>query len=163
MGLSLYATSIDTSDLIADAGGTYVLDLSYFVANWVGVAIGWVLAAHFVVMPMYRAGMYTKAEYLEARFGPPARLLSAFVQVQYRTMVLGIIATTLYLVLAIVCDWGQRLVGRDSDRGLGHDLHGAWWTAVRSVYRCSADGRHADCVARSVLVVLEQHRRLERA
>ena len=114
VGLSLYATAIDTSDLIADAGGTYVLGLSYFVANWVGVVVGWVLAAHFVVMPMYRAGMYTNAEYLEARFGPAARLLSAFVQVQYRTMVLGIIATTLYLVLAIVCDWGAS----------------AWWAVI---------------------------------
>ena len=114
VGLSLYATAIDTSDLIADAGGTYVLGLSYFVANWVGVVTGWVLAAHFIVMPMYRAGMYTNAEYLEARFGPAARLLSAFVQVQYRTMVLGIIATTLYLMLAIVCDWGAN----------------AWWAVI---------------------------------
>lgn len=114
VGLSLYATAIDSSDLVADAGGTYILGVSYFVANWVGVVVGWVLAAHFIVLPMYRAGMYTNAEYLEARFGPAARLLSAFVQVQYRTMVLGIIATTLYLVLAIVCDWGAS----------------AWWAVI---------------------------------
>ena len=107
VGLSLYATAIDSSDLVADAGGTYVLGLSYFVANWVGVVVGWVLAARYIFLPMYRAGMYTNAEYLEARFGPAARVLSAFVQVQYRTLVLGIIATTVYLVLAIVCDWGD--------------------------------------------------------
>ena len=107
VGLSLYATAIDSSDLVADAGGTYALGLSYFVTNWVGVVVGWVLAAHYVFLPMYRAGMYTNAEYLEARFGPVARVLSVFVQVQYRTMVLGIIATTVYLVLRIVCDWGD--------------------------------------------------------
>tara|TARA_Y100000588_G_scaffold234265_1_gene247845 strand:- start:5579 stop:7333 length:1755 start_codon:yes stop_codon:yes gene_type:complete len=106
VGLSLYATAIDSSDLVADTGGTYSLGLRYFVTNWVGVVLGWVIGAHFVVLPMYRAGMYTNAEYLEARFGPATRVLSAFVQVQYRTMVLGILAVTLYLVLAIVCDLG---------------------------------------------------------
>ena len=114
VGLSLYATAIDSSDLVADAGGTYVLGLSYFVTNWVGVTAGWVLAAHYIFLPMYRAGMYTNAEYLEARFGPVARVLSAFVQVQYRTLVLGIISTTVYLVLAIVCGWGKA----------------AWWAVV---------------------------------
>ena len=114
VGLSLYATAIDSSDLVADSGGTYVLGFSYFVTNWVGVVVGWVLAAHFIVLPMYRAGMYTNAEYLEARFGPAARVLSALVQVQYRTLILGIIATTLYLVLAIVCDWGAN----------------AWWAVI---------------------------------
>ena len=114
VGLSLYATAIDSSDLVADSGGTYVLGFSYFVANWVGMVAGWVLAAHFIVLPMYRAGMYTNAEYLEARFGPVARVLSAFVQFQYRTLVLGIVATTLYLVLAIVCDWGAN----------------AWWAVI---------------------------------
>jgi SSS family solute:Na+ symporter len=107
VGLSLYATAIDSSDLVADAGGTYVLGLSYFLTNWVGVVVGWVLAANYIFLPMYRAGMYTNAEYLEARFGPVARVLSVFVQVQYRTMVLGIIATTVYLVLRIVCGWGD--------------------------------------------------------
>jgi SSS family solute:Na+ symporter len=105
VGLSLWATAIDSSDLIADSGGTYRLGLSYFVANWVGTVIGWVLAAYFVVVPMYRAGMYTNAEYLEARFGPSARVISALVQVLYRTVVLGIIATTIYLTLTIVCGW----------------------------------------------------------
>lgn len=106
VGLSLYATAIDSSDLVADSGGTYTLGLSYFVTAWVGTVAGWVVAAHFVVPPMYRAGMYTNAEYLEARFGPAARLISALVQVQYRTLVLGIIATTIYLTVSVVFGWG---------------------------------------------------------
>ena len=44
VGLSMYATAIDASDLIADSGGTYTLGMSVFVANWVGVVGGWVLA-----------------------------------------------------------------------------------------------------------------------
>ena len=106
VGLSLYATAIDSSDLVADSGGTYILGMSFFVVNWVGVIAGWLLAAHFIVLPMYRAGMYTNAEYLEARFGPAARVVSVFVQVQYRTLILGIMSTTIYLVLAIVAGWG---------------------------------------------------------
>ena len=114
IGLSLYATAIDASDLVADAGGTYAVGMSYLVTNWVGVTLGWFLLANWIALPMYRAGMYTNAEYLEARFGLSARVISALVQALYRTLVLAIIATTLYLLLAIVC-------------GLGA---GAWWGVV---------------------------------
>ena len=107
VGFSLWATAIDSSDLVADSGGTYDLGMRYFVTNWVGAVVGWVVAANFIVLPMYRAGMYTNAEYLEARFGPAARVISVLVQVQYRTLVLGIIATTIYLTLSVVCGWSS--------------------------------------------------------
>lgn len=107
IGLSLYATVIDASDLVADSGGTYAIGVSYLVANWVGVTGGWALLANWIAIPMYRAGMYTNAEYLEARFSLAARVLSALVQALYRTLVLGIMATTLYLVLAIVGGWEE--------------------------------------------------------
>lgn len=106
VGLSMYATAIDSSDLVADSGGTYTMGISYFVTNWVGVVGGWALGAFIVFLPMYRAGMYTNAEYLEARFGPAVRVICALIQVQYRTLVLAIIATTLYLTLSIVCGMG---------------------------------------------------------
>jgi SSS family solute:Na+ symporter len=106
VGVSMYATAIDASDLVADSGGTYTLGFSYFVTNWVGIVGGWTLGA-FVIFPcMYRMGVYTNAEYLEDRFGPATRVICALIQVQYRTLVLAIIATTLYLTLSIVCDWG---------------------------------------------------------
>ena len=97
VGLSMYATAIDSSDLVADSGGTYTMGLSVMAANWVGVIGGWALAGFFVFLPMYRIGMYTNAEYLEARFGAAARVLCAFVQVQYRTLVLAIIGTSVFL------------------------------------------------------------------
>jgi len=107
VGLSMYATAIDASDLIADSGATYTLGFRYFVANMVGIVAGWALAAYFVFLPMYRAGMYTNAEYLEARYGPTARVLCAFVQVQYRTLVLGIMGVSLCWTLNVVCGWDQ--------------------------------------------------------
>ena len=67
---------------------------------------GWALAAFVIFPTIYRAGMYTNAEYLEARFSPAVRVICALIQVQYRTLVLAIIATTLYLTLSIVCGWG---------------------------------------------------------
>ena len=105
VGMSLWATAIDSSDLVADSGFTYETGITYFIGNWLGGVIGWVVAANFIFLPMYRAGMYTNAEYLEARFGTAARVISVFVQVQYRTLVLGIIANTMYLVFTIVCGW----------------------------------------------------------
>ncbi len=79
---------------------------------------------------MYRAGMYTNSEYLEARFGPTARVLSSLVQVQYRTMVLANISTTLFLTFAVV-------------GGLGD---GAWWlvglvVALATAYTISGGSR----------------------
>ena len=105
VGISMYATAIDVSDLVADSGGTYTLGLTYFVTNWVGTVVGWVLAAFVLIMPMYRAGMYTNAEYLESRFGVSARVLCALVQVQYRTLVLAILGASLFWTLRVVCEW----------------------------------------------------------
>ena len=104
IGLSLYATVIDSSDMVVDAGGAYQYGVSMFLVNWLGVVGGWFLLAHFVALPMYRAGMYTNAEYLEARFGPTARVLSVLVQVLYRTMVVGILTNSVFLSLAIIFD-----------------------------------------------------------
>ena len=107
VGLSMYATAIDASDLVADSGGTYTLGVSFMVTNWVGVVGGWALAAFFLAIPMYRLGMYTNAEYLEARFGPSARIVSVFVQVQFRSLVLAIMSVAIYRTLAVVCGWGS--------------------------------------------------------
>lgn len=114
VGVSAFATAIDSSDLVADSGGVYSLGIAYFVTNWVGTVGGWLLLAHFIAIPMYRLGMYTNSEYLEARFGPAARVISSFVQVQYRTMVMANISTALFLTFAVV-------------GGLGGE---AWWAVV---------------------------------
>ncbi len=142
VGLSLYATAIDSSDLVADSGGTYTLGISYFVTNWVGTVAGWFVAAHFVVLPMYSAGMYTNAEYLEARFGPATRLISALVQVQYRTLVLGIIATTIYLTASVVFEWGAA----------------AWWTRLTVCTTGVARGpAHGSCSCSSTRPIRTSH------
>jgi solute:Na+ symporter, SSS family len=144
VGVSAFATAIDSSDLVADAGGVYSLGIRYFVTNWVGTVGGWMLLAHFIAIPMYRAGMYTNSEYLEARFGPTARVLSSLVQVQYRTMVMANISTTLFLTFAVV-------------GGLGPE---AWWAVavvvvLATLYTISGGSRGialADVVQSTVMI-----------
>ena len=53
---------------------------------------------------MYRAGLFTNAEYLEHRFGISARIISVLVQIQYRTATLATIAVALHLMLTEVAD-----------------------------------------------------------
>ena len=53
VGLSAFATAIDSSDLVADSGGVYSLGIRYFITNWVGTVLGWVLLAHFIALPMW--------------------------------------------------------------------------------------------------------------
>jgi len=105
VGLSMYATAIDASDLVADNGGSYSFGVSMFATSWVGIIVGWLFMSQFIALRMYRLGMYTNAEYLEARFGPATRIISALIQVLYRTVVMGIIGTTVFLTLKIVAGW----------------------------------------------------------
>ena len=65
VGMSLYATLIDSADLVADTGGAYSLGVRLFVPNLVGVIGGWLLLAREV-----------------AQMGPPPvkRLVAALVQ-----------------------------------------------------------------------------------
>ncbi|HCV99702.1 MAG TPA: hypothetical protein DGJ56_10455, partial [Verrucomicrobiales bacterium] len=67
------------------------------------------MLAHGIILPMYRSGMYTNAEYLESRFGLSSRVTSVLVQVLYRTAILGMISTTNFLTLKIVCGWGDAM------------------------------------------------------
>ncbi len=114
VGLSLFATAVDSGDYVAVVGGAYHFGLANLTAWWLGLPLGWFIVAYFVFLPLYRSGMFTNAEYLEYRFGPAVRLLSALIQIQYRTNVLGNIAFSLYLMFSIV-------------GGLGKS---AWWIVV---------------------------------
>ena len=107
VGLSLYATLVDSTDLVVDSGATYGGGVKFYLINWVGCIGGWLLLAHGIILPMYRSGMYTNAEYLESRYGLSARVTSVLVQVLYRTVILGMISTTNFLTLKIVCGWGD--------------------------------------------------------
>lgn len=114
VGLSLFATAIDSGDFVAVVGGAYDFGIAYLATWWLGIPIGWLLVTSVVLVPIYRAGFFTNAEYLEARFGPGMRLVGALVQIQQRTHVMGNMAFSLYLLLGAVTGWGTQ----------------AWWLVV---------------------------------
>ena len=106
VGLSMFATAVDSGDYVAVAGESFRSGMSYISAWWIGISLGWLVVAYLVFLPMYRQGMYTNAEYLEHRFGPMTRLISVFIQIQYRTNVIANVAYSLYLVFSALTGWG---------------------------------------------------------
>ncbi len=107
IGLSMFATAVDSGDYVVVAGGAYKYGLSNLAFWWLGISIGWMLTAFFVFVPMYRYGMYTNAEYLERRFGPFARVFSVAVQILYRTNIIGNATLAISLTLEILTGAGS--------------------------------------------------------
>ncbi|MFP6677364.1 MAG: sodium/solute symporter [Pirellulaceae bacterium] len=104
IGLSMFATNVDNADLVAVTGSTYKEGLHIISVYALGSAAGGILAAFCVVPVIYRAGFYTNAEYLESRFGPSMRVLSALIQLQYRSSMLGLMIWSVYLLLTRLVD-----------------------------------------------------------
>ena len=102
VGLSMFATNMDGGDYIAMNGATYEHGISRLTGLILGNTVAGLVMAWLVVPAMYRAGVYTNAEYLELRFGPAVRAISVLVQVQYRSAAIGTIAVALHLLLTTV-------------------------------------------------------------
>ena len=107
VGMSLFATAVDSGDYVAVVGGAYGFGLQNVAAWWIGMPLGWFLVAWFVFLPMYRSGCYTNTEWLEQRLTPPLRLLGALIQIQYRTNVLANISYSLFLTFSIATGWSD--------------------------------------------------------
>lgn len=99
VGLSMFATNVDNADLVSLTGTTYKEGMHIIMVHTLGSLIGASFAAFFLVPAMARAGQFTNAEYLEGRFGPATRVLSALIQIQYRSSMIGLMIWSLYLLL----------------------------------------------------------------
>ncbi len=99
IGLSMFATNVDNADIVSVTGETFHTGLHIISVYAIGSAVGAIISAFFIAPKMYRAGFYTNAEYLEARFGVSARVLSAFVQIQYRSSLLGLMLYSVFVLL----------------------------------------------------------------
>ena len=102
IGLSAFGTAVDSGDYVGIVGGSYKIGFSQLAQWWLGIAVGWAVLSFFVIVPMYRSGVFTNAEWLEFRFGPAARLLAVLINIQSRTNVLGNIFFSMFLVLNVV-------------------------------------------------------------
>ncbi len=107
VGLSMFATNVDNADIVGVTGSTFKEGLHIISVYAIGSVTGGILAAWFVVPAIYRAGFYTNAEYLEARFGPSTRVLSALIQLQYRSSMLGLILWSAQLLLTQLVGFSQ--------------------------------------------------------
>ena len=107
VGLSAFGTAVDSGDYVALVGGSYNFGLSQLTPWWLGISVGWIVLSFFAVVPMYRSGVFTNAEWMEFRFGPSARFLAVVINIQQRTNVLGNIFFSMYLVLNVVADIGS--------------------------------------------------------
>ena len=67
VGISMFCTSVDGGEYVAINGATYKDGLVMLTGMMIGVVVGGIVAAFFIVPKMYWAGMFTNAEYLEAR------------------------------------------------------------------------------------------------
>ena len=109
VALSMFATNVDNADLVSLGGTAYREGMHIITVHTLGSLVGGILAVFFIVPTIYRAGYYTNAEYLEARFGPTMRLLSALIQIQYRTSMLGLMIWSIYLLLTGLMEVPPRL------------------------------------------------------
>ncbi len=109
VGLSLFATNMDNSEFVSATGTIASEGLHFLSAHTLGALVGVTLATFLIVPAIYRAGLYTNAEYLEHRFGPGTRVLGALIQIQYRTSVLGLMIWSVYLTLVGVGGLGPGL------------------------------------------------------
>ena len=159
VGLSMFATAVDSGDYVAVVGGAYTFGLSNLTTWWLGLPIGWLVAAYFVFLPLYRGGMFTNAEYLEYRFGPAARLLSAFIQIQSPHQRSG---QHRLLSLPHLLDPDPvgklRLVAGGGHLHGGGPLHGDRRTEVGRRHRCAAVHRDADGIRHPVVGAVERGR-----
>jgi SSS family solute:Na+ symporter len=102
IGLSAFGTAVDIGDYTAVAGGSYRFGIVQIAQWWLGIAIGWFVVAFFLIIPAYRSGVFTNAEWLEFRFGPGSRVLAVIINTISRANVTGNIYFSIYLVLNIV-------------------------------------------------------------
>ncbi|RMG38579.1 MAG: hypothetical protein D6725_06920 [Planctomycetota bacterium] len=99
IGLSMFATNVDSADLVGVTAMTFREGVHVVTVYALGSAVGAFLAAWVVVPQIVRAGCFTNAEYLEWRYGPSTRVLSALIQIQYRTSLLGAMIWSTYQAL----------------------------------------------------------------
>mgnify|MGYP003629794855 FL=1 len=105
LGLSIFATSVDNADAVSLTGYAYNHGMHIITAFTLASVCGAILASFIVVPVLYRGGFYTNAEYLETRYGKSIRTISALIQIQYRTSMLGLMIWSIYLMLQGILDF----------------------------------------------------------
>ncbi len=101
IGPDCQATQSDVADYLGCAGMTYQhggLGLAVYTAY---LPLSWLFGSLTIIPQMYRAGVYTPAEFLELRFNYPARFWGGLLIWIQRVYVMGAILSLMGIVMEI--------------------------------------------------------------
>ena len=104
VGLSVMATQLSAVTMIGTTGQG-AADGLRFVQFYFGLPLAMVLLGVTLVPFLRGAGVYTAYEYLERRFGPRTRALTAFLFLMSRGMSCGVIIAAPAVVFSAVFGW----------------------------------------------------------
>ena len=104
VGLSVMATQLSAVTMIGTTGQG-ATDGLRFVQFYFGLPLAMVLLGVTLVPFLRGAGVYTAYEYLERRFGPRTRALTAFLFLMSRGMSCGVIIAAPAVVFSAVFGW----------------------------------------------------------
>ncbi len=102
IGIAQSADSIDATDFVAISGAGYRMGFTQLGFVWWGMGIGSVFLSRYIAPLLYRTGVVTNAEFLELRYTPGLRVVSAVIQILYRFIAMALVVYALAKVLSIV-------------------------------------------------------------
>ncbi|HSR42866.1 MAG TPA: sodium:solute symporter [Longimicrobiales bacterium] len=106
VGLSVMATQASAITFIGTTGQAYD-DGMEFIQVYLGLPVAMVILCILFVPFFYKAKLFTAYEYLEKRFDPKTRSLTAFLFLLSRGMGAGIILYAPAIVLSVILGWDE--------------------------------------------------------
>ena len=108
VGLSVMATQASAITFIGTTGQAYD-DGMEFIQVYLALPVAMVILCVLFVPFFYNSGIYTAYEYLEERFDPKTRSLTAFLFLLSRGMGAGIILYAPAIVLSVIMGWDETI------------------------------------------------------
>jgi SSS family transporter len=108
IGLSVMATQASAITFIGTTGQAFDQGMG-FIQVYLGLPLAMVVICAVFVPFFYRSRIFTAYEYLEGRFDPKTRSLTAFLFLLSRGMAAGIVLYAPAIVLSVIMGWDERV------------------------------------------------------
>ena len=96
------ADAVDATDFIGASGQGYRAGLSNVGFLWYGAGIGFLVMSRWITPLLYRARVYTNAEFLELRYNLAMRITSAVFQTFYRFVAMGLVVYSMAIMFQVI-------------------------------------------------------------